>query len=308
MNPAVILLALGAAGLHAGWNVLISSSADPIRVATRALAASALVIGPLTLGAWLVLGRPGLPPAAWGILATSAAVETAYFAFLSRAYRAGTLSEVYPIARGTGPLVAVAGGLLVLGERLSAAELAGVALLLAGIWAVRAPRLRSLTSARRRPVAGLRSALLTGVCIGLYTMLDRAGVRLGTAWLYGGWLWIAMAVFLTGWTGARPLLAPLPGGAVPAGSPAVGSGWQGAFEPDGWAGAGLIGLLMAAAYGMALAALSLAPAAVVAPLRESGVVLVTAWGVWRLREREGALRRLTGASLIVAGVGLIAAG
>lgn len=308
MNPAVILLALGAAGLHAGWNLLISSSADPLTVATRALAASALVVGPLTFGAWLVLGRPGLAPLAWVVLAASAVIETAYFAFLSAAYRAGTLSEVYPIARGTGPLVAVAGGLVVLGERLSAAELAGVALLLAGIWAVRTPNIAGWLSAGSRPAAGLRSALLTGVCIGLYTMLDRAGVRIGPAWLYGGWLWVAMAALLITWTRGRPLLVARGGVAVVAGAAPTGPGRRGALEPDGWAGAVLIGLLMAAAYGMALAALSLAPAAVVSPLRESGVVLVTAWGVWRRNESEGALRRLTGAALIVAGVALIAAG
>lgn len=308
MNPAVIALALGAAGLHAVWNVLLSSSADPLPVATRALAASALVVGPLTLGVWLASGRPGLPPLAWGILAASGAIETAYFVFLSRAYRAGILSEVYPIARGTGPLVAVAGGLIVLRERLSPAELAGVSLLLAGIWAVRGPLLSRPAAQGSTPVGGLAPALLTGICIGLYTTLDRVGVRMGPPWLYGGWLWIVMALLLLAWSRVRPPLAAGASELVLARRPAAGSVRRDPGEPGAWSGALLIGLLMAAAYGMALLALSLAPAAVVSPLRESSIVLVTAWGVWRMGKRDGALRRLTGAALIVAGIALIASG
>ncbi len=272
----VVLLALGAAVLHATWNVLLKASLDPLPVTARALAASALVVAPLTLAGWLATGRPGLPPAAWAVMAASAAAEVLYFVQLSRAYRAGELSEVYPIARGTGPLIAIAGGILLLREKLTPAEVAGVVALVAGIWIVRRPR----------PGPALMPALLTGIFIGVYTTLDRVGVSLGPAWLYGGSLWIAMAVGLAAWTRGRPLVS-------------AGTG--------GWRAPLRIGLLMAAAYGLTLLAMTMAPVSVVAPLRESAVVIVTAWGVWRLGEREGAPRRLAGAAAILLGIVLIAA-
>src|SRR5439155_14081913 len=112
--------------------------------------------------------RPGLPPQAWLLAGLSGMAELAYFIFLSAAYRCGDLSAVYPLARGTAPLLAVLAGLAILGERLSALELAGVACLLAGIWAARKPGAAG---------PAVRSALLTGVCIATYSAIDRVGVR-----------------------------------------------------------------------------------------------------------------------------------
>jgi drug/metabolite transporter (DMT)-like permease len=276
MTPLVILLLLAAAGLHAGWNVLLKTSGDPLPTSTRALAASALVVTPICLVAWYATGHRGLPALGWVVLALSACAEGFYFVFLSRAYQAGDLSVVYPIARGTGPLVAVSAGLLVLHENLTGIELVGVAALLAGIWAVRRPRLN----------AAVIPALITGVFIGVYTTLDRVGVNLGSPWLYGGLLWGLMAVVLAAWTRGRPL---------------------GRKAGENWRTSITIGVLMAGAYGLALVALTLAPVAIVAPLRESAIVLVTAWGVWRLKEREGMVLRLAGAVAIVVGIVLIAA-
>ena len=89
------------------------------------LVASAAVVTPVCLIAWYLTGHHGLPVAGWVILGASAFAEGLYFVFLSRAYLAGDLSVVYPIARGTGPLVAVTAGLLVLREHLTAPELVG---------------------------------------------------------------------------------------------------------------------------------------------------------------------------------------
>jgi drug/metabolite transporter (DMT)-like permease len=290
VTPVVVLLVLAAAGLHAGWNVLLKTSGDPLPTATRSLAASALIVTPACLVAWYVTGHHGLPLLGWVVLVVSACAEGFYFVFLSRAYQAGELSVVYPVARGTGPLVAVGAGLLVLHERLTVIELVGVAALLAGIWAVRGrlPRLPGKSPARRGPQrmnAAVVPALITGVFIGIYTTLDRVGVNLGSPWLYGGLLWGLMAVVLAAWTRGRPL------------------GQTG----ESWRSSVTIGVLMATAYGLALVALTLAPVAIVAPLRESAIVLVTAWGVWRLKEREGMALRLAGAIAIVVGIVLIAA-
>ena len=274
MTPVVILLVLAAAGLHASWNVLLKTSGDPLPTSTRSLVASAAVVTPVCLVAWYLTGHHGLPVAGWVILGASAFTEGLYFVFLSRAYLAGDLSVVYPIARGTGPLVAVTAGLLVLREHLTALELVGVVALLAGIWAVRRPRMN----------AAVVPALITGVFIGVYTTLDRVGINLGSPWLYGGLLWGLMAVFLVVWTRGRPLRR------------SAGENWRTSIA---------IGTLMAGAYGLALVALTLAPVAIVAPLRESAIVLVTAWGVWRLKEREGVALRIAGAVAIVAGIVLL---
>jgi drug/metabolite transporter (DMT)-like permease len=271
----VVLLALGAAGLHAGWNVLLKTSGDPLPTATRSLAASAVVVTPIALLIWAFTGHPGLPAGGWLVLILSSLAELGYFIFLSRAYRAGDLSVVYPLARGTGPLVAVTAGLLLLHERLSALELAGVVALLAGIWLVRRPRMN----------AAVVPALITGVFIGTYTTLDRVGINLGSPWLYAGLLWGFIAILLAGWTRGVPLQRR------------GGENWRTSIA---------IGLMMAVAYGLALVALTIAPVAIVAPLRESAIVLVTAWGVWRLKEREGAAVRVVGAVAIVAGIVLIA--
>lgn len=271
----IVVLCLLAAGMHATWNVLLKGSPDPLPSATRAVVSSALLLAPPALLAWLLTGRPGLPPTVWLIIVASAAAELVYFVFLSRAYQAGDLSVVYPIARGTGPVVAVSGGLLILGERLAPLELVGVVVLLGGIWAV------------RRPSGGtaVGLALITGLAIGTYTILDRVGVRLGPVWLFAWVLWATMGIFLTIWTRGRPL--PELGG--PAGRKSV-----------------LIGLLMVGAYSCALLALSLAPVSVVAPLRESAIVLVSAWGILRMRERGSIALRVTGAVAIVTGIALIA--
>jgi uncharacterized membrane protein len=271
----VVLLALAAAGLHAGWNVLLKTSGDPLPTATRAVATSATVATPAALLVWWLTGHPNLPPLGWTVLVLSSVAELLYFIFLSRAYRAGDLSVVYPVARGTGPLIAAAAGLLILHEHLSTLELVGVIALLAGIWLVRPPRMNP----------ALVPALITGVFIGIYTVLDRVGINLGSPWLYAGLLWAFIAILLAAWTRLEPLRA--------------GAG-------ERWRTSVTIGLLMASAYGLALVALTLAPVAIVAPLRESAIVLVTAWGVIRLRERERAAPRLAGALVIVAGIVLLA--
>ena len=218
----------------------------------------------------MAAGRPGLPWQGWALAAGSGLVELAYFHALSAAYRRGDVSSVYPVARGTAPVLAALAGIALLGERLTPLQAAGVAVLLAGIWLARPP------AAGR---AALAPALLTGVLIATYTTIDRLGVRLGPFWLYAWAVFAATSLWLLPW--ARPGHARQ---ALPVGALTIG------------------------AYGLALAALSLAPLAVVAPLRESGVVVVALWGVLRLGERERAPLKLGGAAAVLAGVALLAAG
>jgi drug/metabolite transporter (DMT)-like permease len=273
---AVLPLVLLAAVLHASWNALLKASENPLSLAARAVTWGTVVSLPPVALAWFVTGRPGLPLAGWLLALASAFLELIYFIALSTAYRRGELSFVYPIARGTAPLLAVLVGLLLLGERLHPAGVLGILALLAGIWAVRRPAGAG---------AALWPALLTGVMIAAYTSLDRIGVRLGPPWIYGWLLWLFGAVFLIAYTTVRRV----PGSRL-------------SDEPRTSA---TVGVLMTAAYFMILFALSVAPLAIIAPLRESAIVLVTAWGILRLGERRGAWVRLAGALAIVAGIGLL---
>jgi drug/metabolite transporter (DMT)-like permease len=269
--PAALALVLGAAGMHAAWNVMLKGSSDPLRLSLRALVTGTVLFAPLVLGAWLVTGRPGLQPAGWLCVAGSAVAELFYFVFLSHAYRHGELSFVYPIARGTGPLIAVAAGLLILRERLGALQLVGVAALLLGIWLVRRPAGAS---------GPLLAALATGLFIGTYTVIDRVGVQQGPPWLYGWFVFALSVVLLAGWVAL----------------------FGGDGDAPGWRRSTVVGFLMTATFYLVLVALAVAPVAVVAPARESAIVLVSAWGVLRMREREGLPLKLGGAGAILAGV------
>jgi drug/metabolite transporter (DMT)-like permease len=273
---AVLLLVLLAAVCHAAWNALLKASENPLSLAARSISLGALVSLPPVAALWLAQGRPGLPLAAWFLALASAGLELVYFIALSTAYQRGELSVVYPIARGTAPLLAVAVGLLLLGERVHSVAFGGIALLLGGMWAVRRPAGAG---------AALGPALLTGVLIAAYTSLDRIGVRLGPPWLYGWLLWLFAAIFLLTFTRIRH---------VPQ---------RGLTRDPGLSLA--VGVLMTGAYFLILYALSIAPLAIVAPLRESAIVLVTAWGIWRLGERRGAWLRMAGALAIVGGIALL---
>jgi drug/metabolite transporter (DMT)-like permease len=250
--------------------VRLKAAADPLRVAALALPLGTLLLTAPVAVLWSSGGRPGLPWQGWALAAVSGFVELGYFHTLSAAYRRGDVSSVYPVARGTAPLLAALAGVLLLGERLAPLQAAGVLVLLVGIWLARPP-----VGGR----AALVAALLTGVLIAAYTTLDRLGVRLGPFWLYAWAVFVATSLWLLPW--ARPGLAAQ---ALP------------------------VGVLTVGAYGLALAALSLAPLALVAPLRESGVVVVALWGVLRMGERDRASLKLGGAAAVLAGAALIAIG
>jgi drug/metabolite transporter (DMT)-like permease len=283
MIAIAVGMALVAAVFHGTWNVLVKVSGDPIATFRRATAMSAVVATLSLVPAWSILGRPTLTPAATLFCVVSSVLETTYLWLLSTAYRRGELSAVYPIARGSAPLLSVFVGLFVLGERLTAPQLAGVALLLVGILSV------TVSQARGRATL---PALLTGVAIATYTSVDRVGVRLATPWLYAWLLFVLMAIELplTIWVASalgryRPPEAQL----VPT-----------------WGQSTVIGTFLWAGYFLVLLALSLAPLAVVAPVREVAIVAVAVWGVWRLRERERAAMKVSGAVATLVGVTLLA--
>jgi drug/metabolite transporter (DMT)-like permease len=286
MIALAIGLALAAAVLHGTWNVLVKVSGDPMGTLRRATVYAALATTPIVLVTWLIAGRPGLTPSAAGLAGVSAALELIYVWLLSAAYKRGELSVVYPIARGSAPLLAVVAGLGVLGERLAPAQLAGVVLLLLGILAVTLPQ----TSGRATV-----PALLTGVSIAAYSAVDRVGVRLSTPWLYG-WLLIVLlagGLVISRWVGTK-LAARR------------GEGATAEPQPVTRRQAALVGVFMWGGYLLVLAALNIAPLSVVAPVRETAIVAVAVWGVWKMHERKGAPLKLLGAGATLLGVALLA--
>ncbi len=276
-----IVLALVAAAMHGTWNVMVKTSADPLVTIYRSTVMGAAIMTVPALVAVAAV-RPVISLGALGLALVSAVLEVAYMWLLSSAYARGELSVVYPIARGSAPLIAVVIAFTLLGERLAGLQLAGVGLLLAGILAVTLPQ----TSGR-----ATLPALLTGVAIASYTAVDRVGVRLTAPWFYG---WILIVLMSAGMFATIRLSERFRGPRPDAGG-------------VGWPMAAGIGVIMWSAYLLVLVALSLAPLAIVAPVRETAIVAVAVWGVWRLRERAAAPLKLAGAAATLAGVALLAA-
>jgi drug/metabolite transporter (DMT)-like permease len=312
MPPAVLLLLIGAAILHAGWNILLKTAEDTLRMAGRAMLVGAAVLIPAALVGWLVVGRPPIPTEAWTLAFVSGLLEALYFALLSAAYARGDLSLVYPIARGTAPVLAVAIGIVFLGERLGPIAALGVALLLAGILALQRPwailRRTSGMSPRTRQAAWL--AVATGVSIAAYSAVDRSGARVVAPWLYAALIWGFAAVFLVGGIAVVDRRGRRGAGRALASAAAPGLG---PVRPGatGWGRAAVGGLVTVAAYLLVLFAFANAPLSAVAPVRESAIVLVSGWGSFRLGEaatRRTALNRLAAAVVIVFGAILLALG
>ena len=277
------------------WNILLKAADDPLRTAAVGIAASSAVIVPVVVIGWLVLGQPSIPPLAWGIGILSGGVEVLYFAFLAAAFRRGDLSVVYPLARGSAPLLAIAIGITLLGERLSPGAWLGVGLLLAGLLFVQRPwrLLRSAASANDRSAAGF--ALLTGATIATYSALDTVGVSLTPVWVYAGILWPTCMVGLAVLVFARRRVA--------------GGRFAPPEAPLDLRTAVAGGFLTFSAYGLVLVALSRAPLAIVAPLRESAIVLTSLWGVVRLGEAPGRRERsirIGGSLLVLVGAAVLA--
>jgi multidrug transporter EmrE-like cation transporter len=325
LPPGIILLLLFAAILHAIWNVLLKTASDPLRTAGRGMLVGAAFLVPVGVLGWLVSGQPAIPIEAWQLALISGVLEAAYFAFLSAAYKRGDLSLVYPIARGTAPVLSVAVGVIVLNETLEPQGWLGVGLLLFGILSLQRPWaiLRGRSAMPRHLQEAALFALLTGVTITSYSAVDTEGARLIDPLFYAAMLWTFTTIFLLGWIG---LLVRRDRGRAAAASavsqPAASQPGEQA-GPDGeglsgvlsrswsrpWVRSGIGGLITVGAYLFVLIAYRYAPLTAVAPLRESAIVIISGWGSFRLKEaasRRDALNRVAIAVVIVAGAVLLA--
>jgi uncharacterized membrane protein len=302
VSPFIIGLVAISAVLHVAWNVRLKTAGDPLRAATIGMLAAGVVIVPGGALTWWLGGARPLPADGIAIGVGSGVVEAAYFIFLAAAYRRGDLSVVYPLARGTAPLLAVVVGVGALGERLGFAGSLGVVALLAGfLWLQRPWRALALArggvgggAARRTALdSPVLFALATGVTIATYTTLDRLGTRLIEPVPYAAILWATCSIVLVAWL------------AVVVRDDLFRDG------PDAARRAAVGGWLTLGAYLCILGALSVAPLSGVAPLRESATVLAAAWGSLRMGEatdRAEVGRRVGASVLIVGGALLLALG
>lgn len=290
MDPFVIGLVVVSAALHVAWNVRLKTAGDPLRAATVGLLAASAGIVPAGIAAWWLSGQPDLPADGIALALASGGIEAVYFVLLSEAYRRGDLSIVYPIARGTAPLLAVLIGVGLLGERFGPAGSVGVVLLLTGFLLLQRPW-RAIQGHGLDPSVAF--AFATGVSIAVYTAIDRVGTRLIHPVTYAAILWVTGAVLLVLWIRFAAGGGALAGGREQIRYAAIG----------GW--------LTLGAYMLILWALSMAPLSGVAPLRESAAVFAAAWGSVRLGEatsQRDAARRVGASLLILGGALLLAVG
>jgi drug/metabolite transporter (DMT)-like permease len=280
--PGVAAAVLGAALLHAGWNALVKGRGA--QTAGDPLLASALVAcGAAVAGALLLPFVDAPEPASWPFIAGSSVLQVLYYRMLGQAYRHGDMSHAYPLMRGTAPLlVAVVNGPLT-GERLAPGQWLAVALICSGVLAmlagVRAAPDRQGT--RRATV----HALLTACLIAGYTLVDGLGVRRSGA--------------PAGYTIRIFLLTGLGVGLGAGFAPARARALAALARARPWLGP-VGGACTLGSYGIALWAMTLAPVAAIAALRETSILFATAIAGLVLRERVGPAR-LLGAGLIAGG-------
>jgi drug/metabolite transporter (DMT)-like permease len=270
VSTEALALALAAAVLHAGWNVFLRGSEDVEARTAAVLGLSVVLFAPVAAATWSV---------SWAVapyVAASAAFELLYFALLVAAYRRRELSVVYPVARGSAPVLVLLGTAVVLGRHVSAAAAAGVCLVAVGVVLVRG---------FARGAEGILVALAIGCAIAAYTLVDKEGLRHAGALPYLELVLVPVALvavpLVAARRGARALRAQLTATTLVA---AVAS-----FS----------------AYALVLAALRLAPAPEVAAVRETSVVIAALLAGAFLRERVG-IGRLAGAAAVAGGVALIA--
>lgn len=282
MTVLALLMVVGSGALHATWNLFTKQSGNKIAFLWWAQAVAVAAFLPLALMEAYTLEWSG-SAVMW--LAASMALHGIYVVLLALAYEAGDLSLVYPLMRGTGPLVVPIVGTMLLGERLMADDWAGVALIVIGIVMLgERPR-----DQEGLPVTGKAPALAAsvGLMVAVYTIADKLAmdhgnippIMLNAAGNAGNWLFLA-------WFALRRKEPPI----------------------RKWSANKLkiiiAGIIASGGYTLFLFAITLAPVSQLAPMREVGTVFGTLFGIFLLKEPQGT-RRLTASSIITAGIVLL---
>jgi len=270
--PATALaFALAAACFHAVWNLLLARAKDTESATVVALVTAEVVFAPVALVVW------NAHASVWPYLAGTGVFELAYFGLLAAAYRLVPLSVVYPVARGGAPVLVLLAGVVFLGRGTSWPQAAAVALIVGGVLLV-----RGLGHADARSV-GL--ALSIAACIAAYTLIDKHGIThagpityLELSMLGPTAVYTAAILRTKGAAAVRAAVAPA---------------------------TIVAGIATFVAYALVLAALQRAPAASVAAVRETSVVIATLLAVPVLHERVPPAR-LAGAALVAGGIAMLA--
>lgn len=273
---------LFAALLHAGWNALVKSSGDKPLDTALVHALGALVALPFAL----VVGLPR--PECWPFMAASLVIHVGYYVALAGAYQHGDLGLTYPIMRGVAPMIVALGSASVVGESPSAAAWTGIVAITCGVALVGLAHPAQALHHRK----ALGFAFANAAIIAAYTFVDGLGVRLAgpqlrdvlayVLWLFviDGFPYPALVVWRRGPQGRRHIAA---------------------YIRHRWPAAALGGSASIGAYAIALWAMTRAPVASVAALRETSVLFATLLSTLMLKESFG-LQRAIGAVVIVAGV------
>lgn len=292
------LLLVAAAIGHAAWNIALKAAgARGAGFLAATLLVGVVAFAPVGVPA-LLAGLPddgvALGTAALLVIG-SAALQVVYFLLLQRAYRGADVGVVYPVARGTGPLLSIVGAVLLLGERPGAVVLLGGLLVVAGVVVIGlasarvAPEVGGAEAASARRWRGIRYGAAVGVVIAAYSLWDAAAVTRADLDPVG-YYWASMVVQLLVFAG---LVARRPAALADARAHPVA--------------VLVVGILSPLAYVAVLAAYQLAPVAVVAPAREASVVLIALAGWLVFREPHPA-RRLLGSVVVLVGIALLALG
>jgi len=296
MRTDALLLVLAAAAIHASWNALTKRAQDQLAFLWSSVSLATVVLLPV---GWAWLPPDGVPRAAWPFLVASSAIHAVYFYVLGRAYGSGEFSLVYPIARGLGVALVPVAALFVLDERPSPLGALGVLLVVAGIVGINlssaglssaglsatglgATGLGAAASSRRLMTAGTGWALVTGLSIAAYSLVDKAGVARLHPVPYIAILGVGMSL----------LLVP----ALVRRRAALAREWR-----TNWRAILVASTLNLTSYLLVLFAFRLSKAGYVVAAREISIVLSVAIGrLWFGERRVG--RRLAAATLVLAGV------
>jgi len=273
MSNGVVAAILFAAFLHAGWNALIKRRDRDTLAATIAIAAGAALISLCFL--------PFVPPpapASWPFLAASSVPQIAYYLLIAKVYRGSDLSLAYPVMRGTAPFFVAAANAILFGEVLSWMGFLGVGCICGGVLLIVSGRFRRPDAAR-----AVTTAIGIALVIASYTVLDGLGVRRsGSPAGYTLWVFLLTGLGLTGWTMIQRRTQMLQ-----------------SLRADFWTGLGGGGASLLS-YGIALWAMTKAPVAAVAALRETSILFAALMSMILLREKAS-WERIAAAMLLTAG-------
>jgi drug/metabolite transporter (DMT)-like permease len=293
MPPGALALVLLAGVIHASWNIAAKKAGGDIRFAAFTTAIVIVAWGPL--GLWLAWRHvPAWGVHEWALVAASALLHSGYYLFLLRGYRKADLTVVYPLARGSGPLLSSMAAVVLLGEQLSALGASGIAAVVIGVFLIAGGpglwRRSHDPQARERVRKGMVYGVLSGAFIAGYTVVDGYAVKiLLISPILVDYMGSVLRIFVVAPSVLRDL-------------PAARMHWQAQ-----WKYAVFVGVVSPVSYVLVLYAMQTAPLSHVAPAREVSMLFAALIGGQLLGEGDRRLR-LLGAGCIAAGVMALALG